>query len=98
MQDNVFSSNTVLKCVRLSQNPHEVPNQTMHSQTKPCIAKSVCEICVVQRTVVIRYRCFRTTYWSHLPMGQEIQKRTQSMTEVNCHKLLFWDFIHYLIF
>jgi hypothetical protein len=29
--------------------------------------------------------------------GQEMQKREHSMTEINWHNLLFWDFVHHLI-
>ena len=49
----------------------KVPNQTMRSQTKACIAKSSWENLhywdVMQHRVIIPYRHFGTTCCSHLP-------------------------------
>jgi len=51
---------------------------------------------VLQHWVVIPYWRFGTTYWSQLQGSRN--PKEQSMTEVNWHNLLFWDFVHCLIF
>ena len=69
-------------------------NQTKQSQTKACIAKSSCEICILwdvtQCRVIIPYQCFGTSV-SSIFKGQQMKKREQTMTGINWHKTEFPD-------
>jgi len=76
-------------------------NRTIQSQPQPasahCHVRSLLFWDITKRWVVIPYWCFRTTYQFHL-QGSRNPKREESMTEVTLNNLLFWDFVHHLIF
>jgi len=68
------------------------PNHGLHQQI---IVWDLNAADTLQHWAVIPYKCFGTTYQSHL-QGSRIPKQ-QSTSEVNWHNLPFWDFVHPLI-
>jgi hypothetical protein len=94
--------NLALKCDVLNS----CMNQTRLLWTRPwqakprpaspsCLVRSPLFWDITQHRVIIPYWGFGKTYWSCL---QEIQTREHSMCDVNSHNLLFWNYVHCLIF
>jgi len=111
MQDKIFPLNLVLIYIRPFQFAYEEANWTvpkwialnhiMQSQTKACITKSSCEICTLLGHNAAKSGNSLLMFWDNLLVlsSRVMKSKTeQSMTEVNCLKLFFWDFVQCLFF